>query len=80
MIDRIIIALANTEKSRMRSFDWHILMLPWLILEVKVTDVHISTVNMSQMVTDGANVVIGNKEKLACGLSISIFAFDVGSF
>ena len=37
----------------MWQFDWLICLWPWPILKVKVKLTHISTVNISQMVTDG---------------------------
>ena len=40
----------------------------------------ISIVNFSQMVTDRANIAIANKYKVAYGLSIGIFTFDLGPF
>ena len=43
------------------------------ILKVKVKVMHISTVDISQTATDKANTAIGNKQKVACGLSIGRF-------
>ena len=37
-----------------------------------------STVNISQTVTDRTNIVIAHKQKVACGLSIAGFKFDLG--
>ena len=41
---------------------------------VKVKVMHILTVNISQMVTDKANIAIGKNRK-TCGISISRFKF-----
>ena len=40
----------------------------------------ILTVNISKMVTDMRNIAIANKYKVAYGLSIVKFKFDLGSF
>ena len=40
---------------------------------------HISTVNISQMVTDRASIAIANTE-VAYGLSSGILTFDLGPF
>ena len=39
---------------------------------------HISTVNITKMVTVGAYITIGITYDVKCGLSISIFIFDFG--
>ena len=39
-----------------------------------------STVNISQIVTDRANIAIANKQKVAYGLTITGFKFDLGLF
>ena len=54
------IVIANTE-SRMWIFDCHIYICTWLILKVKVKDIHVSTISISQTVTDRANIDIANK-------------------
>ena len=41
---------------------------------------HISTKNISKMVTKKANISSAIKYEIAYGLSISIFIFDIGSF
>ena len=43
-------------------FDWHIYIWPWPTLKVKVKVMHISTVNILQMVTDKININIADKE------------------
>ena len=40
---------------------------------------YISTVNISQTVTNSAGIAIVNKSKVAYGLSIGINIFDIGS-
>ena len=47
---------------------------------VRVNVMHHSIANFSQMVTDRTNIVIANKYKVTYGLSIGIFAFDLGPF
>ena len=42
-------------------FDWHIYIYPWPILKVRVNVMHISSINISQTVTDRANIGIANK-------------------
>ena len=41
---------------------------------------YISIANFSQIVTDITNIAFTNKYKVACGLSISIFTFVLGTF
>ena len=41
---------------------------------------HISTANISKIVTDMANITIGFKYEFAYELSISIFTFDFSPF
>ena len=51
MTNGVSIAIA---KNRKLPFDWHIYICFWLILKAKVKPIHISTVNISRMVTDMA--------------------------
>ena len=57
--DRTNIAIANTESHVTVSVAFLHLILA--MLKVKVTAIHISNVNILQMVTDRANVAIANK-------------------
>ena len=47
-------------------------------LKVKVKVKHISTVNISQTVTDRTNIVIANTQDVANWLSIGVFKSDLG--
>ena len=61
MIDQANITIVNRE-SCMWPFNWHIYIGPWLILKVMVKVNHIRTDNISQAVTDRANIAIVNKK------------------
>ena len=62
-------------------FHWHIYIWSWFILQVRFKVMHISTVNISQKVTDRTNIAIANIEShMSRVLSIGIFKFDLGSF
>ena len=47
-------------------FHWHIHNCPGQILKVKVKVMHISTMNILQIMTGSANISTGNKLKIAC--------------
>ena len=48
-------------ESRMWPFDWHIYVWSWPIPKTMIKVGHISTVNISETVTDMANIAIANK-------------------
>ena len=54
------------------TFDWHIYIWPWPVLTIKAKVMHILIVNISETVKDRTSIAIGNKNEVACGLSISI--------
>ena len=52
-------------------FDWHIYIWPWPILKVKVKVMHILTVNISQAMTDRANITIAPDIMLHGGIRLA---------
>ena len=48
--------------------------------KVKIKFMHISTQNISEMVTDRVNITNAIKYEVTSGLSISIFRFDLEPF
>ena len=75
--DRVSIVITDTG-SCMCPFDGHIYIWPWPILKDKV--MNFSTANFSKIMTDKSNITIVIKYDVTCGLSISIFRFDLGLF
>ena len=73
--DNANIAIANNIKSH-TEFQLAYLHLTLACSKVEVKIMYNSTVNISQTVTDRTNIV--NKSKVACGLSIVGFKFDLG--
>ena len=65
--DTEYIAIVN-----MLPFDWQICILPWTVLKAMVKVTHILTVDISQSVTDMANIAIANNYQVTYGLLISV--------
>ena len=76
-IGQILLLPTNRKLNVVFQSVWDIYNCTWAILKVKVNVMHI-TVNISQTMTDRTNTVISNTGE--CGLSISIFTFDLDAF